>query len=320
MPKVSVIIPVYNVEPYLPRCLDSVTKQTLEDIEIICINDCSTDGSLAILQDYASKDKRIKIIDIGVNEGVSYARNTGIDEASGDYIAFLDPDDWWNLDLAKKAYDKIVEDNSDVVQFGHNRLTDNKLTQYKIVNQIKDVINGKDYKEYFCDFVNLVWDKIYKTSFIKDKNIKFPLNIHQTEDVLFVLECFSYQPKLSFIPESLCNYRIDREDSAMKKYEKLVNNQIDAANIMFNCDFYKNADNNYKKLCIKKIVSGIFYFCLITMGKKYSMKNYLPKMQEFIKYLKEELPAELVSDSTEIKTLVQFIAIRQNIKNKKDIS
>ena len=89
MPKVSVIIPVYNTENYLRKCLDSVINQTLDDIEIICINDCSTDNSLNILKEYASKDERIKIIEFKENKGASVARNTGIAESNGEYIGFL---------------------------------------------------------------------------------------------------------------------------------------------------------------------------------------------------------------------------------------
>ena len=94
MPKVSVIIPVYNTEKYLKKCLDSVCNQTLSDIEIICIDDCSTDNSLNILKEYTLKDNRIKLIEFKENKGAAVARNTGIDEAKGEYIGFIDSDDY----------------------------------------------------------------------------------------------------------------------------------------------------------------------------------------------------------------------------------
>ena len=93
-PKVSVIVPVYNTKKYLPKCLDSLIAQTLKDIEIICINDASTDGSLKILQEYALRDNRIKIIDFKQNKGAGAARNTGIDTATGEYIGFVESDDF----------------------------------------------------------------------------------------------------------------------------------------------------------------------------------------------------------------------------------
>ena len=114
MPKVSVIIPVYNVEKYLSECLDSVVNQTLKDIEIICVNDGSPDGSAEILEEYAQKDNRIKVI-TQENRGVSEARNSGLKIASGEYIAFLDSDDYIDLKFFEQLYKRGIESNSDVV-------------------------------------------------------------------------------------------------------------------------------------------------------------------------------------------------------------
>ena len=116
MPKVSVIIPIYNTEKYLRKCLDSVCNQTLSDIEIICVNDCSTDNSLEILEEYASKDNRIKLIDFKENKGAAVARNAGIDEAKGEYIGFVDSDDFIDLDFYEKLYNKAVKSGADCVK------------------------------------------------------------------------------------------------------------------------------------------------------------------------------------------------------------
>lgn len=107
MSKVSVIIPVYNTEKFLRKCLDSVCNQTLQDIEIICINDCSTDGSSEILREYAGKDNRIKLIELFENGGAAKARNIGIDIAHGEYIGFVDSDDFVDLDFYEKLYKKL---------------------------------------------------------------------------------------------------------------------------------------------------------------------------------------------------------------------
>ena len=104
MAKISVIIPVYNTEKYLRRCLDSVCNQTLSDIEIICINDCSTDNSLEILREYSAKDERVKVIDFKKNKGAAVARNIGIDEAQGECLGFVDSDDFVDLDFSEKLY------------------------------------------------------------------------------------------------------------------------------------------------------------------------------------------------------------------------
>lgn len=314
MPKISVIIPIYNVEKYLKKCLDSVIHQTLKDIEIICINDCSTDGSLAILIDYVQKDKRIKLINLSQNKGVSFARNRGIEEASGKYIAFLDSDDWCEKDLAEKTYKKIVQEDADIVQFAHNRVIGEKLVPCEISDKIKNVIAGTKYNEYFMDFVNFAWDKVYKSSFIKDKKIKFPLNVHPTEDVIFALECFSYNPKVIFIPECLSDYRIERDGSAMKNYQNLVTNQIEAANVMFNSEFYKNSDNEYKKLCIQKILGGVLYFCALSISKKCPMQIYISKLRELVLYIQKEVPKELIESFKEFENLERFTLLSSKIK------
>ena len=116
MPKVSVVIPVYNVEKYLGECLDSVLRQTLNEIEIICVDDGSTDGSAAILQKYAAADPRIRLIS-QANAGLSAARNAGMDAATGKYIYFLDSDDYISADAMEKCFSICERDDLDQLVF-----------------------------------------------------------------------------------------------------------------------------------------------------------------------------------------------------------
>ena len=139
MVKVSIIVPVYNVEKYLSKCLESLINQTLKDIEIICVNDGSTDNSLSILKEYANKDSRIKIID-KQNEGVSVARNTGIEVATGEYLIFVDSDDYLVENACEKALNTIEHNNSDICIFGHYDLVDEKLVKSSVN---KDIIKAQ---------------------------------------------------------------------------------------------------------------------------------------------------------------------------------
>lgn len=116
LPKVSVIIPVYNTEKYLKKCLDSVCNQTLQDIEIICINDCSQDNCLEILKAYALSDTRVRIIDFKENRGAGAARNAGIEAAQGEYIGFVDSDDFIDLDFYEKLYNSGTKTKANVVK------------------------------------------------------------------------------------------------------------------------------------------------------------------------------------------------------------
>lgn len=131
-PKVSIIIPVYNTEKYLSRCLNSLVKQTLHDIEIICINDGSEDNSLSILENYASSDERIVLID-QKNQGQSVARNRGIEIARGKYIGFVDSDDWVDDNYFEKLYCAAENNNCDIAVAGIIRLSKfNKKNLFKI--------------------------------------------------------------------------------------------------------------------------------------------------------------------------------------------
>ena len=116
MPKVSVVVPCYNVATYVGACLDSLVNQTLHDIEIICVDDKSTDDTANIIKKRAGADARIKLIELPQNAGVSVARNTGIDAATGEYIGFVDPDDYVDLDFYEKLYEVATRENADIAK------------------------------------------------------------------------------------------------------------------------------------------------------------------------------------------------------------
>ena len=183
-PKVTVIIPVYNVAAYLPQCLDSVIAQTLDDIEIICVNDGSKDESLAVLNEYAAQDSRIKIID-KANAGVSAARNDGIAAAQGEYIAFLDGDDFLEPDCLEKVYATAVSGNFDTVVFKHNLIDGNKKTVWN-----NSEFGCFDEDKLLYTFSAVIWNKLYRTAFLREKQIGFPLGLKIAEDTIFSLMCF----------------------------------------------------------------------------------------------------------------------------------
>lgn len=210
MAKVSVIIPVYNVEKYIAKCLDSVLAQTFSDIEIICVNDGSTDNSLQILTEYANKDERIKII-TKPNGGLFSARHVGMVSAVGEYILFVDSDDWIDRTLIEKTIDKIRETNVDVVVFGAYSVKDsNILSGMYSVNKIPEKYKGKklsieDYKNNLFVFPPTAWCKLYRKKFIDDNNIKFQ-EIKDGEDQLFYLHTILCAKNLFVLNENLYYY------------------------------------------------------------------------------------------------------------------
>ena len=199
MPKVSIITPVYNVEKYLPRCLDSLINQTLSDIEIICVNDCSPDNSLKVLKEYSLKDERIKIIDLKENQGVSIARNKGIEIASGEYLGFVDSDDKIELDFCEKLYLAAKEKNLDITKGNLKVIKDNvEQSQFKDLN---NKIRENKYN-FNCNFSSA----LYKTSLIKEKNIFFPINLPLGEDRIFLINALVNSETIDIIDDAYYVY------------------------------------------------------------------------------------------------------------------
>lgn len=222
MPKISIIIPVYNVEKYLNECLDSVCNQTLTDIEIICINDGSTDNSLDILNEYASKDNRIKIID-KENGGQATARNLGIKKAQGEYLAFVDSDDFIEPTMFEKLYSKAEKNNLDMVMCkiaaydNQTREIKDFLWYYKLgvfENFDKEIFNHKDTKEFTCNIAVTPYNKIYKNSLVKENNILFPEGLI-FEDEKFFYDTYLRAKKVSIVDEFLYYYRVNRKGSTV---------------------------------------------------------------------------------------------------------
>lgn len=222
MYKLSVIIPVFNVENYLNKCLDSICNQTLTDIEIICVNDGSTDNSLNILKEYSKKDSRIKIIS-KENEGQSTARNLGIKESQGEYLAFVDSDDFIELDMLEKLYIKAKNNNLDIVMC-KIATYDNQTEEIKdnvwyymlgvFRDFDKDIFSHKDTKEFTCNIAVTPYNKIYKTSMIKDNNILFPEGLI-FEDEKFFFDVYLRSKKVSIVDEFLYYYRVNRKGSTV---------------------------------------------------------------------------------------------------------
>ena len=215
MPKVSVIIPVYNVEEYLAECLDSVISQTEKDIEIICVEDCSTDSSLAVLQEYAKKDDRIVVIQNEENFGQSVARNKGLIASKGEYILFVDSDDFIEPNLLEETL-KYAND-VDMVFFDLKKYD---IKQNYTKNDISLLPTGEFFaNEYYLNALSGNYldfgpcTKLYKRGFLVENNIRFPEDIIY-EDVLFNFYCMIRATNVYSIGYPFYIYRI-RPNSTM---------------------------------------------------------------------------------------------------------
>jgi len=221
VPKVSIIIPVYNVEEYLAECLDSVIRQTEKDIEIICIEDCSTDSSLKILQEYAKKDNRIVVIQNEENSGQSVARNKGLVASKGEYILFVDSDDFIEPNLLEETL-KYAND-VDMVFFDLKKYD---IKQNYTKNDISLLPTGEfSANEYYLNALlgNYLdfgpCTKLYKRGFLVENNIRFPEDIIY-EDVLFNFFCMISSTKVYSIGHSFYIYRIRPNSTMTSKLEE----------------------------------------------------------------------------------------------------
>ena len=220
MTKLSIIVPVYNVEKYLPKCLKSLIKQTLKDIEIICVNDGSMDNSLAILKEFASKDSRIRIID-NQHQGVAKTRNTGIEQSTGEYIGFVDSDDYIDLDFFEKLYNSATKSNSDIAiasilkHKNFFNIYNAKYTKEETAITIQDKIKLCEDKKHFFFYA---WNKIYHSGFIKENNIKFSEG-QIYEDVMFAIKALYYSNKIISVYGTKYHY-IEHENSLTKYKDK----------------------------------------------------------------------------------------------------
>ena len=212
VPSISIIIPVYNVELYLRQCLDSLVGQTFQDIEIICVDDGSTDGGLAILQEYAARDERIRVMS-QPNRGVSVARNEGMKLACAPYIMFCDPDDWCELNMCEILYHALEGvKEANMAMCGTQPEYDYEVSQKRVLgdeNWFKIRYSGLTEltgEMLLHNFSAAVCSKLYRRSFLLEHNIQFP-EIVICEDFYFFNVYLAHSTHIVFVQDKLYHYR-----------------------------------------------------------------------------------------------------------------
>ena len=223
MIKVSVIIPVYNAGEYLYQCLDSVLGQTLKEIEILCVDDGSTDGSGDILEKYAQNDDRVKVYH-QQNKYAGCARNLGLQNAAGKYLVFWDSDDFFDLQALEKLYNKCEEDQADICVCSANRLGDNFGQIYKSSIYVVDKMlpgtcpfSKKEIGGFIFNFTTSVpWNKMFLREFIKKHSLEYQ-PLRQANDVYFSTMALYYAERITVVPEPLITYRMDNKSSLTGK-------------------------------------------------------------------------------------------------------
>lgn len=287
--KISIIIPVYNTEKFLERCLNSVLNQTLRDIEIIVINDGSTDNSLEIIKKIKETDTRIIFIN-KENEGLTKTRNRGLEIASGKYIYNLDSDDYLEeRTMFEELYNKCEKDNLDMVVFDYYNDFGNKKEYIKNIEVLDDVlINKEDYiKALIKNKCGIsIWGKLVKKDIFIENNIKFPENIFMGEDLLTSLKLVFFSKKIEKLNKAFYNY-VQHENQGTKitkkekAYEDLfylymeIEKFLKKQNIFFK---YKNV-----------FYSRIFQMCRTMLKEEYKNTEVYIELKKYLLENKKEI-------------------------------
>lgn len=218
MARVSVVIPVYNIQWHLRQCLDSVVGQTLKDLEIICVDDGSSDESPHILTKYATRDSRIQVI-TQENGGPGAARNAGMERADGEYLIFLDSDDWFESNFLEKMVTRAVETGADVTICRATEFDTDSGRELSSEWMLKsqylpgESFRPSDIAEHVFQFTyGWPWDKLYRTEFVRGAELRYP-EFPNSEDLVFVFQSLALADKLAILSDVLVHHRINRGGS-----------------------------------------------------------------------------------------------------------
>lgn len=230
MPVLSIIVPVYNVATYLREGLDSILRQEVQDIEVICVDDCSSDSSPDILKEYQAKDNRIQFIRQSENKGPSATRNIGIKYAKGKYIAFFDPDDKVENNLYAELIHAIEDKKTDLALCGYSTFLTHQIhiPNFKPYHAMQpmDFIQKNPRIEMNNDLC-YTWRFVFKRNFLINKKIRFIKNLHVGEDTVFNYECVLQASSIIMIPKALYQYRINNAGSLMRlRYKPYLTNNL----------------------------------------------------------------------------------------------
>lgn len=269
--KVSVVMPIYNAGDYLTRAIGDVLRQSLTELELICVNDGSTDNSLSIIKSFMKKDQRIKLIN-QQNAGTSVARNVGIEAACGQYIIFLDADDFYEKNLLKLLYDAAQKDNLDVAVARFDIYNDSQ-DKYSVPMEEPHsgifVGGSVTSKNEHPDFIlssttGYVWNKLFRTTFVKNMELAFDPELYVFEDVCFVCSALALAERVARIDDTLIHHRVYTEQSRARLFRK----------------YYSQVPVVYKKLKDFLIQRGLYIplkkgYLNFSAGRCYRIYNLL---------------------------------------------
>ena len=286
-------MPVYNVENYIASSIKSVLNQTYKNFELIIVIDGSKDNSEAIAREFEKADSRVKVY-TKPNGGISDARNYGIDNAQGEYLIFLDSDDFWNYDLALEEINKIINQNKelDLIIFGHTQFDDGEVNIKETVFPTLQIKSGEfeadlDYLIEKKIYKAAAWDKVVKKSILVNNQIYFPINkIH--EDAVFLSSLVLRLDNIYFSDKKIYNYRYNMNGSLLSASSKNVQKNIDSYKFIINYFYNEIRNNNFYS--ISYVISLQTYLAYLKDKKGiFAMIKAYYEFLDYHKYVNKKL-------------------------------
>lgn len=286
MIKVSVIVPVYNVEKYLDKCLDSLVNQTLKDIEIIVVNDGSTDKSKQIIQSYKKEYPHLIKAITQTNKGIGYARNKGIKQSKGKYISFIDSDDFIAPDTLEKAYEHINKKQADIVVWNYYEVNEDGVIQSEKQLPKFDDANLKQMTSLIFSINPAPWNKLYKRTLFD--NIKFPNDRIKYEDLMTIPKVLINANKISKLEKSY-NYYLVRNNSETGTIDNRV---FDILKVLENINDYTKDKLVFNEMYDEIAFLNIMHIMYQISNQKYSTNSHMSKkfIDKAYTFLNENFP------------------------------
>lgn len=288
MSKITVIMPVYNAEKYLSEAIESILNQTYTDYELLLINDRSTDNSKEICRNYSERDSRITLLENNSKRhGPGPTRNIGLDYATGEYVYFMDADDWVDEELLQCAVNRMQETNADIVQFGvtYERYDKNRSEQYFWSGKdilTKDEIK-RDFFYYWKENRNSLWMHLFRKELVE--SIKFE-NIIIGEDICYIMDALCNTEKIAYIAKSLYHYRYVEGSTS----HRWIKNTIECREMIWNhqLNFLKSFEEDIDKLAFAEVAYDNYIWAIYQLSLNLCTLSYQDKKKELIK-IKEKM-------------------------------
>ena len=306
--KVSIIVPIYNVEKYLERCVTSILKQTYKNIEVLLIDDCATDKSGEIAKKFVQKDSRCKYIKRTKNGGLSSARNTGVENATGEYLSFIDSDDWVSENFIVHLINKAKEQDADITVCDYIMIDDSgKETKANTLENLDDSSKLEDKIAYIR---NHVVTKLFKTEFFIKQGLTFPENVSRAAEMGLLIPILTRTKKIAILKESLYfYYQRPGSLSNNRKRKKIDLSFYDKA--------FENVVKNTKGMYLKEIeyhgiIEMVYGKTMLMIRHKYSNKEIKIHLKEFDKKFTQWRKNKYIKNTLLLKRVfIRVAAIKQ---------